>query len=360
MDLADPTPDAVAGRVFAPSCVIDLLATLQLGLPLVPRPFAEIAAAGGLDEAGVIATIAAEQARGRIRRLGAVLAPGAFGASLLAALAVPRRHLARVGDRIARLPEVNHCYQREAVGPDAVAYNLWFVVAAPDRRRLHAALDAIDALAGPPPSDPHPPRMLRMPLRHEFHCDLAFALDGRSRPKRPRPSFVGDADPRGTDPSIDPGLLAALEDGLPLVPRPFAMLAGKIGTDEAVVLARLRTWAADGRMRRLAAVLDHPSLGFGANAMGVWNVPADQLEAAAAALVEQREVHLCYERERAPGWPYNLYAMVFGTDPAALQRTVARIERLPALAGWRSRMLVTRRRFKQTGARYGAANQAMR
>ena len=66
-----------------------LLNHWQRGFPLVVAPFATIAAQEGMPPAQVLATYAQLQQRGSLSRIGAVFAPGAGGASLLAAMAVP-------------------------------------------------------------------------------------------------------------------------------------------------------------------------------------------------------------------------------------------------------------------------------
>ena len=68
-------------------------------------------------------------------------------------------------------------------------------------------------------------------------------------------------------------LLAALEDGLPLVPRPFRVVAERAGLPEAAVPAMLAELRARGVINRLGLVLRHRELGYRANAMVVIDVP---------------------------------------------------------------------------------------
>ena len=67
-----------------------LLQEFQREFPLVPAPFAAIAAALGLTETEAIARLRRLRDEGKIARVGATVRPNTAGASTLAALAVPR------------------------------------------------------------------------------------------------------------------------------------------------------------------------------------------------------------------------------------------------------------------------------
>ena len=77
-----------------------------------------------------------------------------------------------------------------------------------------------------------------------------------------------------------PGLLAAIEDGLPLVPRPYrpSPSASALPRPGSRAAARLLE---RGVIRRLGVVVRHHELGYRANAMVVWDVPDDQVDRSA-------------------------------------------------------------------------------
>jgi DNA-binding Lrp family transcriptional regulator len=139
-----------------------LLNDFQHGLPLTPRPFADIARQLGVYETTVIETLQRLQTEGVISRVGAVFHPNRIGASTLAAMAVPEAELEAVADRISRFAEVNHNYEREH------EFNLWFVVVAEDEDRLQQVLSGIEECCGYP--------LLDLPLENEFFIDLGFDL----------------------------------------------------------------------------------------------------------------------------------------------------------------------------------------
>jgi DNA-binding Lrp family transcriptional regulator len=53
------------------------------------------------------------------------------------------------------------------------------------------------------------------------------------------------------------------------------------------VLATLQRWLAPGLLKRFGVVVRHHELGFDANAMTVWDVPDDEVDAAARLLAAQ-------------------------------------------------------------------------
>ena len=139
-----------------------LLNEYQRGFPVCASPYAEIAQQLGVSEAAVIDTLGSLQQRGLISRVGPVFAPCRAGASTLAAMSVPDGRLEPVADLVSRFDEVNHNYQREH------AYNLWFVVTAPDEARVQQVLDEIETATGI--------CVLNLPLEHAFYIDLGFPL----------------------------------------------------------------------------------------------------------------------------------------------------------------------------------------
>jgi DNA-binding Lrp family transcriptional regulator len=139
-----------------------LLNEYQRGFPLCAEPFAEIAGQLGVAEAEVIQTLESLQRRGFISRIGPVFAPQRAGASTLAALAVPEDRLESVAGLVSAFTEVNHNYQRDH------AWNLWFVVTAPDQRRVEQVLLDIESATGL--------AVLNLPLERAFYIDLGFPL----------------------------------------------------------------------------------------------------------------------------------------------------------------------------------------
>lgn len=107
-------------------------------------------------------------------------------------------------------------------------------------------------------------------------------------------------------------VIRALQEGLPLVERPFQVLAGKAGLAEDEFLASVRHLCAEGYIRRFGATLQHQISGYAANAMLAWRVEEEKIETAGRIMASFNKVTHCYQRRTTPGWPYNLYTMVHG------------------------------------------------
>ncbi len=154
-------------------------------------------------------------------------------------------------------------------------------------------------------------------------------------------------------------VLAALEDGLPLVQFPYAALGARIGLSEADVIDTLQSLLGRGVIRRLGVIVRHRALGYRANAMVVWDVPDDDVTTTGRHLAELPFITLCYRRPRRPPvWPYNLFCMIHGRKRRQVER---QIEAATLWAGLEARpraILFSRRGFKQRGARFAPGNSS--
>jgi len=155
---------------------------------------------------------------------------------------------------------------------------------------------------------------------------------------------------------LDHALVRALQDGLPLVARPYHAVAERLAVPAELVLARVRAMLARGAIRRIGAVPNHYRLGWVANGMSVWDVDDDAVDALGAQVGALSIVSHCYRRpRRLPAWPYNLFAMVHGHDRAEVEAKVAEIARVLGPAARAHDVLYSTRILKKTGLRFGAA-----
>jgi len=155
--------------------------------------------------------------------------------------------------------------------------------------------------------------------------------------------------------ATDRRLLAAIQPGLPLVARPYADVAGRIGLTESEVIMRLNRLREIGVIRRFGVVVRHHEVGYGANAMVVWDVPDTQVRELGRCLAGFDFITLCYRRpRRLPQWRYNLYCMIHGRDREEVVANLEWMVNRCGLQGLPHAVLFSRRRFKQRGARYFA------
>ena len=121
----------------------------QSGLPLVPRPYAQIADAMGCTEQAVIDAFQSMLAAGKIRRIGAVPNHYRLGyvANGMSVWDVNDDQIMTVGMQIGALDMVSHCYQRPRFLPDW-PYNLFAMVHGKTREEVRAKVDTIASLLG--------------------------------------------------------------------------------------------------------------------------------------------------------------------------------------------------------------------
>lgn len=319
--------------------------TLQHDFPLQPRPYQALAQGLGLCEHTLLSLLARDLGAGRISRVGAVFAPNVIGVSTLAALSVPTAQLDRVAARISTCASVSHNYARSGH-----PYNLWFVAGARERGTLDRTLAAIADMAGQVPLD--------LPMAREYHIDLGFALNTNDRRQRRQRRLAASVPPATLD-ADDWRLVAALEAGLPLTPRPFHDLAQRTRLAMPRVLERIAQWSAQGVIRRLGVVLRHGRFGYGHNAMCVWDVPDARVDAIGLRLARQPRVTLCYRRERRlPAWRFNLFAMIHARDAHDLQPALDHLRATVGLEQTPGAVLVGTRCYKQRGTRYATREAA--
>lgn len=322
-----------------------LLNLFQRDFPLVAKPYAALAAQLESDEASVIASLRHLQQSGAISRIGAVFRPNAIGTSALAALAVPIERMAEVAAHVSARAEINHNYEREH------HYNLWFVAAAESLELLHTALHEIELSC-------NCGAVLILPMLEDFHIDLGFDLSANGSHYREQITTLQPvANVGGASFTVlneaEKILLAALQNGLPLVPRPFAQL----GVNESEAIATITRWCGQGLIKRFGVIVRHHELGFNANAMVVWDVSDAVVSEVGQRIAASGRVTLCYRRPRLmPHWPYNLFCMIHGKDRAEVEEHILALAEVCELDDYPHTTLFSQRRFKQRGAHYVKSN----
>ena len=124
---------------------------------------------------------------------------------------------------------------------------------------------------------------------------------------------------------LDKQIIHYLQGDLPVIARPFAAIAEKIGISEAEFLERVELLKQRRILRRFGATLRHQLAGFNANAMVAWRVPEDRVDQAGRLMAAFREVSHCYQRELEGDWEYNLFAMIHGKNRKACESVARRI-----------------------------------
>ena len=109
--------------------------------------------------------------------------------------------------------------------------------------------------------------------------------------------------------SVDRQIIRRVQQGIPLVPAPYSLIAADIGIAEGELLARLRHMRERGMLRKMGAVLQHRSAGFHGNALCCWKIEDDRVKEVAGRMASCSFISHVYLRQRHERWPYNLYTV---------------------------------------------------
>jgi DNA-binding Lrp family transcriptional regulator len=148
----------------------------------------------------------------------------------------------------------------------------------------------------------------------------------------------------------DKKIISQIQKDLPVHPRPFALMAEKIGISEEAFIERVRRLKDTGIIRRFGATLRHQEAGFKANAMIAWNAPEGTVSELGKTLARFKEVSHCYHRASKGDWPYNLYTMVHGGSRQECREIAERMSAATDLNEYA--VLFSEKEFKKTSMEY--------
>ena len=116
---------------------------MQGGFPVCERPYAEAAAAFGIEETELIARLSRLVETGALSRFAPLFnAERLGGAVCLCGMVVPAARFDAVAEQVNAYPEVAHNYARDH------DLNMWFVLASDDPARIEEVAAAIEAETG--------------------------------------------------------------------------------------------------------------------------------------------------------------------------------------------------------------------
>ncbi|WP_374424149.1 Lrp/AsnC family transcriptional regulator [Chromobacterium sp.] len=327
------TPEAIDRLEALDARLID---RLQGGFPLAARPYAVAGRSLGISEDSLIRRLRELLHAGVLSRFGPMYQIERLGGRfVLAALAVPEARFDEVAAAVNALPAVAHNYRREH------RLNMWFVLAADSADAIDAARRGIELVTGLAVS--------LFPKEREYFVGMRFQVGGAA-PVGAAAGARCAGEPAALS-ADDRLLIRATQAGLPLCRQPYRDIARQLGWTEAEVTAKLARWLEQGVVRRIGAVPNHYAIGYRANGMAVFDVADEQVDALGAQLGGLDAVSHCYRRPRQPGWPYNLFAMLHGSERPAV---LAAVDDARALLGEACRsheVLFSSRILKKTGLR---------
>lgn len=323
-----------------------LLNVIQAGIPLVERPFSEIARQLDADEQMVLDRLVALKSPpdAVIRQMSAIFDSKTLGyESSLVAARVDEWRIEQAAEALNQHPGVTHNYQRNH------AYNLWYTIAVPPDSRLglQRTVEILHQRSGSAVTRLFPTLKL-------FKIGVKFDVGGGDDDDRPASPAFSEAQRREamrhavTD--GDKPFIRVLQQDLPIVARPFDAWAGQIGVGVDELLAMARKFADWKWMRRFSAVLHHRAAGLSANGMGAWAVPPQQQERFGQLAAGFKAVSHCYLRPTYEDWPYSIFTMVHGTSEEACNAVLKAISDATGIEFYIA--LFSSREFKKVRLKY--------
>ena len=276
----------------------------QGGFPVCEKPFLAVASELGTDETTLISIVGNLLKDCWLSRFGPLYDARQMGGGLtLAALSVPENQFEKITTIVNAFDEVAHNYRREH------KLNMWFVLATETETAIQNVINDIESQAGL--------KVYNCPKLQEFYVGLKLHIDSAGQVD----TVPMDIDPDNS--SITPiapnelerKIIATTQAGLPLVSEPYKLIARQLESDVKSIMNSFDALLKNGTIRRIGAVPNHYKLGLRGNGMTVWDVPDELVNEIGKKIGCMDFVSHCYQRPRhLPDWPYNLFAMVHGSD----------------------------------------------
>jgi len=320
----------------------EILNYIQREFPLEREPFAAVGREIGVAQDEVIRRIESLKRSKVIRQISAIFDTRVLGYhSSLVAAKIPPEKLNSGAKAINSHPGVSHNYERNN------DLNLWYTVAVPPDSRLglEGTVNVLHEISGAEKT-----RIL--PTLKLFKIGVTLDMNQGATAKKEAPAY-GESDRAAADKNVsedDKAAIRALQEDIPLTPRPFDLWGEQVGMSHEELLERAHDLRERKIMRRFSAVLFHRKAGFKANGMGVWQVPEDRVDEVGQMFAQYQAVSHCYQRPTYEDWPYNIFSMVHGRS---VEECEAVLEAMADETGVRDyTSLYSTREYKKTRVRY--------
>ena len=321
-----------------------LLNIIQSSFPLVSEPFKAIAQQLDLTEEDAIRRIAALKKKNVVRQISAIFDTRRLGyKTSLVAMRLPHESLTRAAHRINKHPGVSHNYAR--VGH----FNLWFTLAVSPNESLEETVERMAQETGAEACRIMPTiRFFKIGVNFDMVEEKGAAYDYYS----PDGYKEGRANWNKVVPVTDFEIqvIRELQEDIPVISRPFADMAERLGITEEELFAYAHAFQERGVMRRYSAVLHHRQAGFRANGMAVWKVPTERSEEVGAIMAAHPAVTHCYERPTFPDWPYTHFSMIHATSKEGCEEIARDMSLQTGITDFQ--VLYSYREYKKTRVRY--------
>ena len=248
---------------------------------------------------------------------------------------------------ISAHPGVSHNYKRNH------AYNLWYTIAVPPGESLDEHIDVLHRESGALVTRKLPTlKLYKIGVKLDMTGKTAAERQGRGA--RARAARATRECRRPTSPTSSSRRSASCRTTCRTSSARSPRTASRSAATRRRCSTCLRSFKERKLMRRFAAVMNHRTAGFKANAMGVWAVPDDELDEIGPQMAGLRAVSHCYRRPTYDDWPYSVFTMVHGKNAHGLRSDDRRDPRRDRRR--RVRLLWSIKEYKKIRLRYFTAD----
>ena len=270
-----------------------LIYLLQKGLPLVSRPFADLASRLEMSEADLLHEIHTLQKSGLIRRFGGIFNSASLGfKACLCGINVADNEIDQVNSLLISNPGITHSYLRDGVP------NLWFTITVQKSQYNMTMKNLKNCLL--------PYNLLAFPAVKSFKIQVIFDKTGAVDDTQV-PVFQGKTLELAEE---QKQVVRYLQGDIPISAELYDNIAAAVDYKKSDLLELLTGWQQAGALKRIAGIIRHRQFGFKGNAMCVWHIPEKYIDDAGSKIAEHSCVSHCYQREIHPEFSFNLYAML--------------------------------------------------
>ena len=321
-----------------------ILNHIQKKIPIVSRPFEELANLFSLPEEQVRECIKELKDKRIIRQISGIFSTVNLGyKSCLVAFKIPLERVEKVAMQINLHPGVSHNYLRN------YEYNLWFTFA------LHPSggdlLQTVEKLA----KSVNVEKFLYLPVIKMFKIKVEFDMsdenDNKSENEHELPlqnDVIEGGNIKLTPKEIR--FIQVMQEDIPLIKEPFVPLAKELNITQEQLFDMTYDFLNRKLLKRYAALLDHYKAGYNANLMVVWKIPEEKIEESGKIMSQIKEVSHCYQRAVYPDWQYNVYTMIHGKNYEECQQVVYLIQKRINIQDFM--LLYSQKEFKKIRLKY--------
>ncbi len=286
---------------------VKILMELQYRFPFSEKPFDEVAQRLGVEPAEIMNRVRGYRDKGILKRIGFHVNYRSFHLSAaLVGYRVSPQGVETLEQLVSADPSVTHAYLR-----DHPQYNAWIVIRKPGMSEVERhALILAERIEAEDHLVLQGIKTYKLSVKYDLHKGISWSSEKGALRQ------VSQADL-----AILSGETLASLKYLPLVRKPFHVLAQRLGMNAEGLMELVRGMLARGALAGPSASLDGEKLGFRHNAM----IAAACTECCSQAAEIPETTHVVLRRSVKDKWRHPCFMMIHSSSRRKAEETVERV-----------------------------------